>query len=72
MHSLGSISKNIEPTRLVSATNQNRAPSGLGSQSESSITSSGSSAIRIEFYVYRELSARVEDPSRLSTRVGSL
>ena len=46
------------------------------SQSESSITSPESSANQNQalrrHYVTRELSARVEDPSRLSARVGSL
>ena len=61
--------------RTPSATNQNREPSTLGSQSESSITSPESSvnqnrALRqpSRHYVTRELSDRVEDPSRLSAR----
>ena len=50
----------IEHPRL-SATNQNRVLRNPSRQ-----------PIKIEHYVTRELSARPEDPSRLSARVGSL
>ena len=66
-------------SRLVSAPYPNTLPTRLGSQSESSITSPESSANQnrvlrnpSRHYVTRELSARGEDPSRLSARVGSL
>ena len=64
---------------------EHEKPFNFVSQSQSSITSPESSAyhnrvsrhpsrqpIRIECYVSRELSARVEVPSRLSARLGSL
>ena len=67
------------PYLADSAANQNREPSALGNQSESSITSPESSAnqkrvLRLPscHYVTRELSARPEDPSRLSASPGSL
>ena len=64
---------------LESSANQNREPINFVSQSESSITSPESSANQnrvlrnpSRHYVTRELSARGEDPSQLSARVGSL
>ena len=61
MHWVGSIFYYIEPTGLVSAANQNRV---LRHQSRQ--------PVRMEYYVTRELSATIEDPSRLSARVGLL
>ena len=51
-----------------SATNQNRTPFAVGSQSLSSITSPEPSANQNRALRHRELSARREDPSRLSAR----
>ena len=67
------------PYLADSAANQDREPSALDNQSESSITSPESSANQKRVlrqpschYVTRELSARPEDPSRLSVPLDSL
>ena len=80
LSALGSISLYIQPTRLGSQEHP-RQPirieyyvTRVVSQSKSSTekTHQLRQPIRIEYYVTGELSARVEDPSRLSARVGSL
>ena len=70
---------NTLPTRQPIRIEHYVTPSALGSQSESSITSPESSANQnrvlrnpSRHYVTRDLSARPDDPSRLSVRVGSL
>ena len=76
----------VPKTQELSAANQNRVlrqpirtPFNFVSQAKLSITSLQSSANQSRplrhpsrHYVTRELSARPEDPSRLSARVGSL
>ena len=66
--------------RLVSATNQNRAPESSANHNREPSSANQNRVlrqpsrqpIRIEYYVTRELSARLEDPSRLLAWAGSL
>ena len=59
-------------TSPESSANQNRVLHHSAANQIRVLRNTSRQPIRIEYYVTRELSATVEDPSRLSARVGSL
>ena len=65
----------VPKTEELSAANQNRArknPATSSANQNRLLRHPSRQPIRIEYYATRELSARVEVPSRLSARVGLL
>ena len=73
--SVGSQSKSSTKNPHTSSANQNRARNNHSTSSANQnrvLRHPSRQPIRIEYYVTRELSARLEDPFRLSASLGSL